>query len=188
MAATGLYRYYEGLPTIAKAIVIIAFVILIFVLILWIRKLLKDAEEKNKQKERDQEYIKDFQKYCQGKANIGQSSYPATSFIQMASTIFEAGCAEDYITCGGTDEEAIKSVFEQMNTTCDVIQLVQAFGKRRARTLDINTGLIALNPFSSSDEYPTYELGAWLKKELDAQDIQEYVNGILQSKGINYRF
>lgn len=186
--AVGAYKYYQGLPTWAKAVSIIALIIIVFVLILWIKKLLKDAEEKNKQKERDQEYVKDFQKYCQGKSNLGQSSYPATSYIQMASTIFEAGCAEDYVTCGGTDEDAIKSVFEQMNTTCDVIQLVQAFGRRRQRTHDITTALTALNPFASADDYPTFELGAWLKKELDSEEMQEYVNGVLQSKGINYRF
>lgn len=186
--AVGAYKYYQGLPTWAKAVSIIALIIIIFVLILWIKKLIKDAEEKNKQKERDQEYIKDFQEYCQGKSNVGQSSYPATSFIQMASTIFEAGCAEDYVTCGGTDEDAIKSVFERMNTTCDVIQLVQAFGKRPARSHDVNTALIALNPFASSDDYPKYEIGAWLRKELDSADMETNVNGVLKSKGINFPF
>ena len=187
MAATGVYRYYEGLPTWAKAVSIIAFIILIFVLIIWIKKLLKDAEEKRKQKEKDQEYVKDYQKYCGGKSNVGQASYPATDYIQLASTLYQAGCLEDSITCGGTDEDSIKSVFEKMNTVCDVIQLVQAFGERKKQTYDINTFLGDLNPFSTS-EHPKYPLGAWLAIEMDKEEVEEYVNDVLKSKGINYRF
>ena len=184
--ATGLYRYYDGLPTWAKAVVIVALVIVLFIIILWIRKLIKQAEEKRKQAEKDQEYIKDFQKYCSGKANAGQSSYPATSFIQMASSIEQAGCEEDFATCLGTDEEAIKSVFMKMNSVCDVLQLVQAFGERIKPTQDA-TYLNTLNPFSSWTP-KKYPLGAWLRSEMDDAEVQKYVNDVLKSKGINYSF
>lgn len=181
--AVGVYKYYEGLPTLAKAIVIIALVIIVFIIIFWIKKLLKDIEDKKRQKERDQEYIQDFKEYCQGKSNAGQSSYPATSYIQMADSIFAAGAVDDYITGGGTDEEAIKSVFQKMNTTCDVIQLVQAFGKRVPRT-DVYEFFDIFGTHTVSK----YELGGWLRIEMDDEEIEENVNNVLKNKGISYRF
>lgn len=188
MAEKGVYKYYEGLPPYGKLAVIIGIIIIIIIILLAIRKALKDSKEKKSQMERDQEYIEDFKKYCLGKANAGQSSYPATSYIQMANNIYEAGCYEDIVTCYGTDNDAIKGVFEKMNSECDVIQLVQAFGKRYQRSLDSRA---ILNPgywFGLSNPYEKLELGAWLKSELDGKEIEEYVNGVLSAKGINYRF
>jgi len=187
MAATGLYRYYSGLPGWARAVVIIALILLIIIVIFWIKKLIKQAQDKANQSEKDQEYIKDYQKYCSGSGNEGKSSYPAGSYIQMASSIFEAGCYESYLTCGGTDEKAIKSVFEKMNSVCDVLQLVQAFGERTHRTMDLNDFANSLNPFSSytSQKYP---LGAWLRTEMSADEVQKNVNDVLKSRGISYSF
>ena len=190
--ATGLYRYYSGLPTWARAVVIIAMILIIFIIILWIRKLIKQAEEKHKQQEKDQEYVKDFQKYCSGKANQGKASYPPTSYIQMASSLYQAGCYEDTVTCGGTDEDAIKSIFLKMNSVCDVLQLSQAFGERPKQTYDTNSFLGNLNPLVwvgiSNYNAPKYPLGAWLRTEMDNAEVEKYVNGVLTEKGIDYQF
>lgn len=100
-------------------------------------------------------------------------SYPQSSYVQMADKIYEAGCPYGAITgCTGTDEEAITTVFDQMNNEVDVLLLVRGFGSRAPR------GTVF------SDDV---DLGGFLASELDGSAIQG-INDKLAHKGINYRF
>lgn len=68
------------------------------------------------------------------------------------------------------NEEAVYSVFANMRTRSDVLQLISAFGKRRL-----------LFTFGSSS------LPTWMGHKLSDKEIQE-VNGILSRNDIDYKF
>lgn len=166
MAATGLYRYYEGLPAWARAIVIIAIILLIIVIIMSINNAIKKARARKV-------FEQDYNKYCKQ----GGQSFPQDTYLNLAGKIYEAGCSG--LFCIGTDEDAIYDVFRQMKTDCDVILLSRAFAKREQR------GGICI-----SDLWGTgcgVELGIWLQTELSSGAFEE-INNILQQKGLTSRF
>lgn len=171
MAENGLYKYYVGLPPLARGIILVGILLLIIILIFWIYQTWKHSRDKA---ERDQEFIEDYKNYC--KSSAGSQSYPATSYLQMADKIYEAGCSGAF--CYGTDEEAIVGVFRELKTTCDAILLVQAFGKRFPR------GQVCVTPWTGCEE-DKLELSGWLKSEL-GEDWFKEINGVLREKGINF--
>lgn len=170
MAKIELYKYYEGLPTWAKGVVIIGVLIIIIILIFWIRRTIKNIKEASEKAEKEQEFIQDYQIYCQ--AYEGQMSYPATSYLTMADKIEQAGCP--YTFCLGTDTQVIKDTFKQLNTTCDAILLTKAFGARP------DPGCFELLSCKK------LTLGAWLATELNDADIRE-INNEMKKKNINFK-
>lgn len=64
----------------------------------------------------------------------------------------------------GTDEDAIYNVFNQLNNTADVLQLIKTFGTKDGKTLDV-----------------------WIRSELGRSEIRK-LNSILAGKGISYAF
>lgn len=92
-------------------------------------------------------------------------TYPVSAYAGFADQIEAGGKA-----ALGTDEDAIFGVFMKMKTRRDVLQLVSAFGERRA---EYTTGTTGLSGFLAS--------------ELDSEDIAE-INTILMSQNIDYAF
>lgn len=168
MAATGLYRYYEGLPTWAKAIVAIAIILVVIVIINAINKAIKKARD-------TKSFEQDYDKFC---AKIpGAQSFPQATYLALAGKIYEAGCSG--LFCYTTDEDAIYDVFKQMKTDCDVILLNRAFNKREER------GGICISKIWG--ESCGVELGVWLQTELSSGDFEK-INKILADKGLQSRF
>ena len=96
-------------------------------------------------------------------------SYPIGTFKQFDIQLHSA---MDY---GGTDPEAIKVVFDQLNNCKDVQKLIKVFGTPDYYDWDSWLG----SPAS---------LGQWLRYELGTSDIETYVNEPLRSKGIDHQF
>lgn len=93
------------------------------------------------------------------------ASYPDLQYKIFADSIYQAG-----MIIGGTDEDAIYSVFNNMKNDTDIAKLILAFGKRRIE-------------FSFMDG----TLAEFLTSELDGDEMK-IVNKILASKGITYKF
>ena len=162
---TGLYRYYEGLPTWARAIVIIALLLVIFLIINAINKAIKKARA-------TKSFEQDYNTYC----TTGKQSFPQETYMNLAGKIYESG---NVFLSLGTDEEAIYDVFKQMKTDCDVILLARAFGKREPR------GGICYSKIWG--ESCGEDLGVWLQTEISSGDFEK-INKILEQKGLKSRF
>lgn len=96
--------------------------------------------------------------------------------IQLVGAI--SGC--------GTDEDAIYSVFQQMNNKADVLKLISVFG------VQIYVPCFWSNPV----DYELYEIGAKIFKgglaaflafDLELSEMKK-INDILAAKGIDYKF
>ena len=168
MKDTVAYKYFAGLPPWARALVLIVILGITVMIILWIKKMIKDQKDKG---ERKSQFINDFKDYCTGG---GAPSYPATSYLTMADAIYQAGCYS--VGCIGTDEDAIVSEFDKVKSTCDAIMLVQAFGKRFER------GTVC---YWGSCEEDKKELGGWLRTELSDFWVNK-INEGLKGKGVNF--
>ena len=92
-------------------------------------------------------------------------TYPASQYLLFADKIYQAG-----FVVGGTDEDAIYSVFKKMKNDLDINKLIQSFGERRIE-------------FS----FQKGSLSAFLTSEMDNDEIST-INNILSTKGIKYRF
>lgn len=90
-------------------------------------------------------------------------SYPLTQYDIWAGVIEEA------TNTSGTDEDAIYSVFNQLNNNTDLLQLVKAYGKRLNFWFGVPTGNLTLPQV--------------LVAELDSSELKE-INNILYAKGI----
>lgn len=163
----GAFKYYEGLPTWGKAVVVIAVIILLVAIVVAVNKAIQKAKDRKS-------FENDFKNFCkQG----SQPSYPEATYLSLAGKIYEAGCSG--VACYGTDEDAIYDAFRQMNNDCDVILLTRAFGKREQRG--------SLCPELLWGGSCEIELGPWLQSELSSGDFDE-INNILTQKGITSRF
>ena len=131
-------------PLIAAAGVLA--VVVVIVIVIAIIKAVRRA--------RDNSYFKDNKKAIT-KADL---SYNEADYTVFANKLYAA------MKGLGTDEDAIFSVFQLMNTESDVRQLINAFGTKKGETLS-----------------------QWLLGDLSAADIAK-INGILAYNGINYRF
>lgn len=92
-------------------------------------------------------------------------SYPLSTYDGFANKIYQAG-----FVFGGTDEDSIYDVIKKLNNDLDVLQLIKAFGNRRIE-------------FSLQNS----DLTGFLSSELSSSELA-YVNSILASKKIAYRF
>ena len=101
-------------------------------------------------------------------------SYTLTSYQGLANTIFNSWF-QNFNIFNPVDETIILSTINKMKNDLDVVQLIRAFGKRRAP--------IAFGSLLTSD----VTLPEWLSIGLDAKEITA-VNDVLSKKGISFKF
>lgn len=155
-------------PSIARTVVIIATVVLVFLIMYWWRSSRKTAQA-------NQQFNSDYQQLTQ---QAGQTpSYPATDYTQLADKIYAAGCLG--LFCYGTDEQAIYDVFDKMKNDLDVLLLTKAFGLRQERG-----GICIPIPGTGSCEV---SLAEWLQTELSSYNFKT-INENLTKKGIKFQF
>jgi len=94
-------------------------------------------------------------------------TYLAQQYADFAQTIADASSG------AGTDETAIKSVFDKLKTKADVLALIDAYGRRAIST-----------PYGWDTE--PMNLSQTLKYELSADDLEIYVNAPMRKTG--YKF
>jgi len=101
-------------------------------------------------------------------------SYTLSSYQGLANTIFDAWF-QRYNPFNAVDETIVLSVFSKMKNDLDVLQLIRAFGKRRAPVnfLSLLT--------------PDVTLPEWLSIGLEANEIKA-INDVLAKKGISFQF
>lgn len=101
-------------------------------------------------------------------------SYTFSTYQGLANTIFNAWF-QNFNIFNPVNETIILSTFNKMKNDLDVVQLIRAFGKRRAP--------IPFGSFFTSD----VTLPEWLSIGLDAKEIKA-VNDVLSKKGISFKF
>ena len=101
-------------------------------------------------------------------------SYTLTSYQGLADTIFNAWF-QNFNIFNPVDETIILSAVNKMKNDLDVLQLIRAFGKRRAP--------IPFGSLFTSD----VTLPEWLSIGLDANEIKA-LNDVMAKKGISYQF
>lgn len=89
-------------------------------------------------------------------------SMGAASYYAYSNQLYNA--FRQHIFGWGTDEDAIYNVFQQMKNTADVYRLIQVFGTKDGKTLDV-----------------------WIRSELSRPELRK-LNSILSNKGIAYQF
>lgn len=101
-------------------------------------------------------------------------SYTLTSYQGLANTIFNSWY-QTYNPFNSVDETVVLSVMSKMNNDLDVLQLIRAFGKRRAPVnfLSLLT--------------PDVTLGEWLSIGLEPKELT-VINELLAKKGISFQF
>lgn len=101
-------------------------------------------------------------------------SYTLSSYQGLANTIYDAWF-QRYNPFNAVDEKIVLSVFSKMKNDLDVLQLIRAFGKRRAPVnfLSLLT--------------PDVTLPEWLSIGLEANEIKA-INDVLAKKGISFQF
>lgn len=101
-------------------------------------------------------------------------SYTLTTYQGLASTIFNS-YQQRFNIFNQVDETIVLSAISKMNNDLDVVQLIKAFGKRRAPI-----------PFGNFFTDPV-TLPEWLSIGLEASEILA-VNNVLVKKGISFKF
>ena len=101
-------------------------------------------------------------------------SYTYSSYQGLADTIFNAWF-QNFNIFNPVDETIILSAINKMKNDLDVLQLIRAFGKRRAP--------IPFGSFFTSD----VTLPEWLSIGLNESEIKA-VNDVLAKKGISFKF
>lgn len=101
-------------------------------------------------------------------------SYTLTSYQGAADTIFNAWF-QNFNIFNPVDEKIILSTISKMKNDLDVLQLIRAFGKRRAP--------IPFGSLFTSD----VTLPEWLSIGLETNEIKA-INDVLAKKGISYQF
>ena len=101
-------------------------------------------------------------------------SYTLSSYQGAADTIFNAWF-QNFNIFNPVDEKIILSTINKMKNDLDIIQLIRAFGKRRAP--------IPFGSFFTAD----VTLPEWLSIGLSANEIKA-VNDVMEKKGISFKF
>ena len=157
-----LLKIYNDAPPIGKILLIAAGILLAYFIYVAIKKVLAV-------KPPNQSTIDSSKNELQELAKIGEvTNYTPTQLNSFADKLFKA------MDGVGTDEEQIAAVFNYMQNKADVLELIKAFGVRNYED----------RTFSDYN----YNLTEWLNEELSEEDLQEYVNGPLKQKRIDYKF
>lgn len=145
-------KFWSGLPAWAKGAIVIFIIILLFIIIRNVNKWIARLRAKKE--------VADLE--TSAEATGEQPTYLAANYNSFASSLYYAMQSDWYNPFDyGTDETAVKDVFNKMMNTRDIVELLKAFGIRDG-----------------------YDLGQWLSGEGMTTDV----NQILQSKSINYSF
>jgi hypothetical protein len=160
---------YNNLPSWAKGVVVVGGIAIIY---FTGKSLWKKLNEINK--------IKDAQKES---GNAKSELYrlaekgirPTLNQTQLEGMCQELVSAFD--GCG-TDEQAVRRVFQRIRNDADVYALIGTFSARKYDDCNLTEG------FGDT----TASLSSALVKEMGNKDITTYVNNVLQSKGVTYRF
>jgi len=99
-----------------------------------------------------------------------KATYLDSNYKQFADGLYAARAANAPFFWGGTNEDAMYSIFNKMKNDLDIAKLVTAFGERR-----LSFSLTSAN------------LGGYLNDELDSTELG-IINTDLRSKGIKYQF
>ena len=86
-------------------------------------------------------------------------SYDENQYQTFASALYKA------MKGAGTDENAVKDVFSQMQTRSDVLKLISTFGVKDGENL-----------------------GEWINDDFSSSGKETYVNKVLESNSVNYKF
>lgn len=86
----------------------------------------------------------------------------SASYYAFSNQLYNA--FRQHIFGWGTDEDAVYNVFSQMNNTADVYKLIQVYGTKDGKTLDV-----------------------WIRSELSRPELRK-LNTILSNKSISYQF
>ena len=180
-----LFEAFQGLPSYAKAIVIIVGAGVVIGVPYAIYKMVSNAAAQKKMAQSQTDAQQDVQKLTAGGMN---PSYVGTQYQTWANEIKDAinNCSQDYDTMNGT----VVAVFSNMQNLVDVLQLIQAFGIQSATPCwqDITYLLCNISMEMSSKSW-TGDLPWWLGQLYNGHpDGLAAINTQLQQKGINYTF
>lgn len=160
---------YNGLPSWAKGIVVVGGIAIVY---FTSKSIIKKFTLASKMQEfkKEAEFAKDeIYKLAQQGIRPTLTQSQLEGMCQQLVSAFD-GC--------GTDEEAVKRVFQRVRNDADVLSLIATFGARKYDDCNLTEG------FGDT----TASLSKALTNELDGDDVQTYVNDVLQSRGIKYRF
>lgn len=161
------YQFYNGLPPIAKAVVVIGGgAIAWFGVLNPIRKLIVSKLDMSKMAKEGTEARNTLQDLSKKGVKPTISDAQAQSFANSLVSAF-GGC--------GTDEDAIYSIMKQMKNDADVYKLISTYGIRKYD----DCGLFGGEVESS--------LSAAISDELDSFEKQ-VVNGYLRQNGVTFQF
>lgn len=159
------YQYYKELPPWAKGVIIVGSALVAYLAAKSIiDRIKKDASPENKEAIDAANALVELSK--QGIV----PSFSASQYDGWAGAIVQA------VNDCGTDEGAIYNVFSQMKNEADVQKLIAVYGVRDYKGCFENYfGMVSRG------------LSGTLSSELSTGE-KDYLNGILQSKGITTRF
>lgn len=159
-----LVKIWKAAGAIEKLAIAAAVVIVLILLYALLKKALK--------KDPTQTAVNNASDELAALATAGQvPHYSAAQFSTFSDQLEQA------MSGLGTDEESIKSTMAYMQNRADVLQLIKSFGIRDYT--DDKILIYNIKPFN---------LNQWLSAELDAADMETYVNAILKQHSIDYIF
>lgn len=168
-----LYAKFDKQPPVVKGVVVVGAGLLAY----GIYRAIKKGQDKKEATQAAQQAAKELAVL---QAQGIKLSYPVSQFLNYADRLVQAmnGC--------GTDESMIYSVFSAMKNDADILQLITSFGLRYYTPCAVSDP-VSYAIFQFNDHAYGGELGTWLSYDLSDNEIIK-INGILQSKGINYQF
>jgi hypothetical protein len=159
-----LLKIWKESDTVVKLVIVAVFI----VLVIFIYRLIKKALTKSP----GQQSLSTASDELKTLINSGEkTNYSDAQFAAFADNLEQA------MTGVGTDEEAIKKVINYLQNKADVLSLIKTFGIRDYT--DDKFLMYNVKPFN---------LNQWFGVELNASDLENFVNQPLKQKGINYSF
>lgn len=157
-----IIKIYKEAPPLGKILLILMAIAICYLLFRVVKKVLEPTPV-------NENLLNSANTELNQLAQSGETThYTQTQLDSFADKLFMAMDGQ------GTDEDAVKEVFEYMQNKADVLELIKAFGIR-----DYEDELFVVYP---------YNLTQWLNADMDKADVKEYVNDILKSKNIKHSF
>jgi hypothetical protein len=160
---------YKDLPSWAKGVVVVGGIAIIYFTTKSIIKSVANASKMQDAKREADEAKDELYRLAQ------QGIRPTLSQSQLEGMCQELISAFD--GCG-TDEGAVKRVFQKIKNDADVLSLIATYGARSYDDCNITEGL----------GNTTSSLSKALTNEMNSSDVKTNVNDVLQQRGVKYRF
>lgn len=153
---------------------IIGVLIILIILYLVIKKIVGSIQKSDKEKS-NQDFLDRNNSELNSDCNSSNTTYSQGEYENIANNLFQAldGC--------GSDGESVRTEFEKLQTRCDVLKVIDAYGTRETSCGWSTTEPMLLGE-TLADEGLSAGWGVWT----DTLIVQ--VNEILELKNINYRF